>query len=159
MPEIIILPAMFFMFGFVVYVIADVFRRRAQAKMVTEFHTKLLDKMGSAQDFADFFAGDAGKRFMDSLSTTETGAPQMRILRSLQTGLVLLALGIALFILADQRSFSIEAADGLVVTATVTTAIGAGLIVSTALSYLLSRQMGLITRRAAQRQLESNRTT
>ena len=157
--EIIILPAMFFMFGFVVYVIADVFRRRAQAKMVAEFHTKLLEKIGSARDFADFFASDSGKRFMESLTTANTGTPQMRILRSVQTGLVLVALGIGLFILNDQRSFSIEATDGLMVIATVTAAIGAGLLVSTVISYLLSWQMGLLTRREPQRQLESNRTT
>jgi hypothetical protein len=156
--EIVILPAMFFMFGFVVYVIADVFRRRAQARMVAEFHTKLLEKIGSARDFAEFFASDAGKRFIESLST-DSGTPQMRILRSLQTGLVLMALGIGLFILTDQRNFSIEAADGLTVTATVTTAIGIGLMVSTVISYLLSWQMGLLTRREPPRQLESNRTT
>ena len=157
--EIVILPAMFFMVGFIVYTIADSFRRRSQAKMVTEFHSKLLEKLGSASDFASFFASEAGRRFLETLSTAETGTPQMRILRSLQTGLVLMALGIGLFILTDQRNFSIEAGDGLTVTATVTTAIGIGLMVSTVLSYLLSRQMGLLTGREPQRQLESNRTT
>jgi hypothetical protein len=70
----------------------------------------------------------------------------MRILRSVQLGLVLLALGIALFILTDQRTFSIEAADGLTVTATVTAAIGGGLLVSTVITYLLSWKMGLLSR-------------
>lgn len=153
--EIIIVPSLFFMIGFIVYVTVEGMRRRAQARMVTEFHTKLLDRIGSAREFAEFFASDAGKRFMDSLSTTETGTPQMRILRSVQLGLVLLALGIGLFVLTDQRTFSIEAADGLVVTATVTAAIGAGLLVSTVITYLLSWQMGLFTRRStSQRQLE-----
>ena len=68
----------------------------------------------------------------------------MRILRSVQLGLVLLALGIGLFVLTDQRTFSIEAADGLVVTATVTAAIGAGLLLSTMITYLLSWRMGLL---------------
>jgi len=159
MPEIIIVPAAFFVTGFIVYTIAESFRRRSQMRMVTDFHTRLLDKIGSAKEYGEFFASDAGKRFMDSLSTSETGSPQTRILRSAQLGLVLLALGIGLFILTDQRNFSIEAADGLTVTATVTTAIGIGLIVSTVISYLLSWQMGLLTRREPQRQLESNRTT
>ena len=145
--EIIIVPAAFFMTGFIVYTIAETFRRRSQARMVTEFHTRLLDRIGSAKEFGEFFASDAGKRFMDSLSTTETGSPQMRILRSVQLGLVLLALGIGLFVLADQRTFSLEAADGLVVTATVTTAIGAGLVLSTLMTYLLSWRMGLLTQR------------
>ena len=147
--EIIIVPSMFFMFGFVVYVIVEGFRRRAQAKMVTDFHTRLLDRIGSAKEFGDFCASDAGRRFMDSLSSTEAGLPQMRVLRSIQSGLVLLALGVGLFILLDQRTFSIEAADGLVVTATVTAAIGAGLVLSTLFTYVLSWRMGLLSPRSA----------
>src|SRR5262245_43018921 len=148
--EIIIVPSAFFMVGYIVYVVVEGFRRRSQTKITTEFHSRLLDRVGSTKDFADFCASDAGRRFMDSLATTETGSPQLRILRSVQTGLVLLALGIGLFIMLDARTFSLEAVDGLVVTATVTAAIGAGLLVSTVFSYVLSRQMGLLNRRSAQ---------
>jgi hypothetical protein len=147
--EIIIVPAAFFLVGFIVYTIVEGFRRRSQAKTVTEFHGRLLDRIGSAKEFGDFFASEAGRRFMDSLSATDTGSPHMRILKSLQLGLVLLALGIGLFILTDQRTFSIEATDGLVVTATVTAAIGAGLVVSTLITYLLSWRMGLLAKGTA----------
>jgi len=160
--EIIIVPAAFFVFGFTVYTIAEVFRRRSQTRMVTEFHTRLLDRIGSAKEYGEFFASDAGKRFMDSLSTTDAGSPQLRILRSIQTGLVLLALGIGLFVLTAQRTFSIEGQDGLVVTATVTTAIGAGLVVSTLVTYLLSWRMGLLTQRGSndtQRRLEPGQSS
>jgi hypothetical protein len=150
--EIIIVPAAFFLVGFIVYVIVEGFRRRSQAKMVTEFHGRLLDRIGSTKEFGDFFASDAGRRFMDSLSNTDTGSPQIRILKSVQLGLVLLALGIGLFILTDQRTFSLEAADGLVVTATVTAAVGSGLIVSTIITYLLSWQMGLLAKHPSQRE-------
>jgi|SoiMethySBSTD1v2_1073268.scaffolds.fasta_scaffold2200418_1 hypothetical protein len=157
--EIIIVPAAFFLVGFIVYVIVEGFRRRSQAKMVTEFHGRLLDRIGSAKEFGDFFASDAGRRFMDSLSNTDTGSPQARIFKSVQLGLVLLALGIGLFILTDQRTFSLEATDGLVVTATVTAAVGAGLIVSTIITYLLSWQMGLLAKRASTAQRESGETS
>jgi hypothetical protein len=125
--------------------------------MVTEFHTKLLDRIGSAKEFGDFFASDAGRRFMDSLSSTDSGSPHVRILRSVQTGLVMLALGVGLFILTDQRTFSLEAMDGLVVTATVTAAVGAGLIASTLITYLLSWQMGLLNR-GSKPELDSRQT-
>ena len=157
--EIIIVPAAFFLVGFIVYVIVEGFRRRSQVKMVTEFHSRLLDRIGSAKEFGDFFASDAGRRFMDSLSNTETGSPQIRILKSVQLGLVLLALGIGLFMLTDQRAFSLEAADGLVVTATVTAAIGAALLVSTIITYLLSWRMGLLTRRTSTPEREHGGTT
>jgi hypothetical protein len=145
-PEIIIVPSLFFMVGFVVYVIVDGYRRRQQVKVVTEVHAKLLDRLGSAKEFAEFFTSDAGSRFLESLSSSEGGAPQARILRSMQAGFVLLALGVGFFILLDERTFSIEAADGLTVMATAATAIGAALLVSTGMSYLLSKRMGLIER-------------
>jgi hypothetical protein len=144
--EIIIVPSLFFMVGFVVYITVDGFRRRQQMRVMTDFHAKLLDRLGSAQEFAEFFASDAGTRFLDSLSSGEGGAPQSRILRSMQAGLVLLALGVGFFILLDERTFSIEAVDGLMVMATAATAIGAALLVSTGMSYLLSKRMGLIER-------------
>jgi hypothetical protein len=144
--EIIIVPSLFFMIGYIVYVIVDGYRRRQQTKVYTEFHSKLLDRIGSAKEFGDFFGSEAGDRFLSALSSSDAAAPQLRILRSLQTGLVLLALGIGLFIVTDQRNFEIDAMDGLMVTATAATAIGAALVVSTAMSYVLSKRMGLIDR-------------
>jgi hypothetical protein len=144
--EIIIVPSAFFMLGYIVFVLVDGYRRRQQTKAYTEFHSKLLDRIGSAKEFGEFFSSDAGDRFLSALSSSDAAAPQLRILRSLQTGLVLLALGIGLFMLTNQREFTIDAMDGLMVTATAATAIGAGLVVSTGMSYVLSKRMGLIDR-------------
>ena len=155
--EIIILPALFFLAGFIVYTVVDGFRRRQQVKLLTEFHAKLLDRLGSEKEFAEFFTSDAGTRFMDSMSSRDGGAPQLRILRSLQTGLVLLALGVGFFIMLGMRTFSIEAVDGLMVMATAATAIGAALVISTAMSYALSRRMGLIERPGAHRDFDVSR--
>jgi hypothetical protein len=156
--EIIIVPALFFMIGFIVYVIVEGFRRRQQTKVFTEFHGKLLDRIGSAKEFGEFFSSEAGNRFLDSLSSSESGAPQIRILRSMQSGLILLALGVGLFILLAQRTFSLEAMDGLTVTATAAASIGAGLVVSTAISYLLSKRMGLIERSRIRRDQDVSRS-
>ena len=129
--ELIIVPSLFFMIGFIVYVIVDGLSTTAADAVMTDFHAKLIDRLGSAKEFADFFTSEAGSRFLDSLSSSEGGAPQLRILRSMQTGFVLLAVGIGFFILLDGRTFSIEAVDGLMVMATAATAIGAALLVST----------------------------
>jgi hypothetical protein len=149
--EIIIVPSLFFMIGFIVWTVVDGYRRRQQTRVYTEFHSKLLDRIGSAKEFGEFFSTDAGDRFLSALSSSDAAAPQLRILRSLQIGLVLLAVGIGFFILLDQRTFSIEAADGLMVMATAATAIGAAMLVSTAMSYVLSRRMGLIERARVKR--------
>ena len=154
--EIIIVPSLFFMIGFIVYTIVDGFRRRQQMRVFTEFHSKLLERLGSANEFANFFTSEAGSRFLESLSSSEGGAPQVRILRSMQAGFVLFALGVGFFILLDQRTFSIEAADGLTVMATAATAIGAALLVSTGMSYLLSKRMGLIERSRVKRDQDAS---
>jgi hypothetical protein len=156
-PSIIIVPSLFFMIGWVVFVIVDGLRRRQQTKVFTEFHSKLLDRIGSAREFGDFFSSEAGSRFLDSLSSSETGAPQVRILRSMQSGLVLLALGVGLFLLTNARTFSLEAMDGLLVTGTVAAAVGAGLVVSTGMSYVLSKRMGLLVQPRASRDLDTSR--
>lgn len=157
-PEIIIVPSLFFMVGFIVYTVVDGYRRRQQTKVFTEFHAKLLDRIGSAREFGEFFNSEAGSRFLDSLSSSEAGAPQVRILRSMQSGLVLLAVGIGFFMLLNERTFSLEAADGLVVVATAATAIGAGLVVSTGMSYVLSKRMGLIGRPRQTRDQDASRS-
>jgi hypothetical protein len=145
-PDLVIIPIMFATVSFIVWVIVDGLRRRQQTKVFTEFHSKLLDRIGTAKEFGEFFSSDAGQQFLNSLSRSEAGAPQTRILRSMQTGLVLVTLGIAVFLLVTARSFSTEAVDAFVVIATAATAIGTALLISTAASYVLSKRMGLIER-------------
>ena len=154
--EIIIVPSLFFMVGYIVYVTVDGIRRRQQMRVFSEFHSKLLDRLGSAKEFGEFFTSEAGTRFLQSLSSSEGGAPQLRILRSLQAGLVLLSVGIGFFILVDQRNFSLDAVDGLTVMATASTAVGAALLVSTGMSYLLSKRMGLIERPSINRNTDAS---
>jgi hypothetical protein len=144
--------------GWVVYVVVDGFRRRQQLKVFTDFHGKLIDRLGSAREFGEFFTSDAGDRFLSSLSRSETGAPHIRILRSMQTGLVLVALGIGLFVLVTVRPFSIDAVDGFVVIATGATAVGTALLISTGLSYVLSKRMGLIEIPKPERDRETTRS-
>jgi hypothetical protein len=151
--EVIIVPALFLTMGWIVHVIVDGFRRRQRLKVFTDFHGRLLERIGSAREFADFFNSDAGMRFLDSLST-ESGAPHNRILLALQSGIVLVTLGIGLFILVSSWRYSIDTTNGIVLMATIASAVGAGLLISAVASYLLSRRMGLIGPRPASRDLD-----
>lgn len=137
-PEIIIAPAFFTMVGWVVYVIVDGFRRRDRLRVFTEFHSKLLDRIGSAHEFGQFLGTEGGARFLDSLSI-ERGAPQQRVLNAVQTGIVSLALGLAFFMLAGGRRDEEE----FMVLATVATSLGVGLLLAAVVSFVLSRYMGL----------------
>ena len=76
--EIIIVPSLFFMIGFIVYVIVDGFRRRQQVKSRSpSFTASCSIGIGSAKEFGEFFSSEAGSRFLDSLSSSEAGAPQL----------------------------------------------------------------------------------
>jgi hypothetical protein len=140
---ILILPALFGSVIWLVYIVVDGIRRRQQLRVMNEFHQKLLDRIGSASEFVDFFNSEAGSRFIDSLST-DRSAPKARILSSVQRGLTSLSLGIAIFILVSSRSYSREAADILTFVATLGVGVGSGLVVSSALSYLAARRMGIL---------------
>jgi hypothetical protein len=155
MVEIIVLPAMMATVAWVVYVIVDGFRRRQQLRMATDFHGKLLERIGSAREFGEFLNTNGGTKFLDALSLEQEGGPAARILRALQTGLVCVALGVGLFILIGSSNLSFggpggpnfrnsEATDAIATLATVFTALGVGLIASAGVSYVVSRGLGLL---------------
>ena len=143
---IIIVPALFLMIGWVVYVVVDGIRRRQQLRLATEFHARVLDRIGSAKEFGEFLTTSGGAKFLDSLTIEREGGPHGRILSALQTGLVFLALGLGLFILLGVRSgmFQAEGADAMATFATIATSLGLGLVLSAGASYGLSKRMGLM---------------
>src|SRR5215467_4307764 len=99
--EIIIVPFIFSTIGFIVWVLVTGWQRRQHIRAMTEFNNKLLDRMGSVKDFSDFLATDGGASFIDRV-TAGGMRPEIRttILRSVQTGVVLLALGTGLLVLS-----------------------------------------------------------
>ena len=58
---------------------------------------------------------------------------------------MLLALGVGLFIYVGSRALSIEGEDAVAMVATVSTAIGVGLLMAAGASYGMSRRMGLLS--------------
>ena len=145
--EIIILPAALGSLVWLVYIIVDGFRRRQRLRVFTEFHSKLLDRIGSAREFGEFFGSEAGRRFLASLASEE-GRPQARILAALQWGLTLISLGVAIFILLGNRSFRSDTVDVLAFIATVAIGIGMGSVISSVVSYVMSKRMGMVGRGA-----------
>jgi hypothetical protein len=95
--EIIIAPAAFLLAGYVIFTIVDGFIRWRRLRVSTEFQAKLLDRIGSAREFGEFLNTEGGGRFLDVISTENGGSAHNRILRAVQTGIVLTVLGAALF--------------------------------------------------------------
>jgi hypothetical protein len=128
----------FAMFSWIAWVVVEGRRRRERLKLMTEFHNRLLDKIGSAREFGEFLQTEGGNRFLDSLSV-ERSRPTERILRSIQTGVVLSLLGLTLLLLrwwTGGEAFTVIGALGL--------AIGVSFLVSSLVSYRLSKTWGLI---------------
>jgi hypothetical protein len=152
--EVIILPALFGSVVWLVYVIVDGFRRRQRLRVFTEFHGKLLDRIGNAREFGEFFGSEAGERFLESMAS-EKGAPHARILAAVQWGFTLTVLGLALFVLVGNYDFERftadrfkrETVDVIVFVATVAVGLGVGMLVSSLASYFLSKKMGLVSDR------------
>jgi hypothetical protein len=122
------------------------------ARVQTEAHTKLLDRFTANEDLLAYVQSPAGSRFLESAPITldgaprSIGAPMQRILWSMQGGVVLIAAGIGLWFVRAPQGVDATPLQAMSILAT---AIGLGFLVSAALSFLISRRLGLIEPRAA----------
>ena len=78
MPEVIILPVLFATMGFVVSTIASSWQRSRNVREMTQFHARIIDRMGSIKDFNDFLQTPAGMQFMNAL-TADKGPTGPRV--------------------------------------------------------------------------------
>jgi hypothetical protein len=142
MPEdLVILPILFGLFGFVVWTIFSTIRRYKTAKLQAALQTKLLEKFGSGQELLAYVQSDAGKRFLESLAM-EQRTPHGRILGAAQASVILVLLAVALLFLRGRVSAGEE---GFLVSGTITLSLGVGFGLSAALSYFLSKSFGLLS--------------
>ena len=130
--------------GWIIYTIIAGIQNWHQRRTQAIFQSKMLDKIGSVGELGTFLNTDAGTRFLKGL-TGEMASPELRILRGVQSGVVLASLGLGLYIYGW---FSAEVPAEVINTtnaiATILFALGVGFLVAAALSYRLSKQMGLL---------------
>jgi hypothetical protein len=142
--EVIIVPFIFSTMGFVVWVAFNGWQRRQQVKMMSDFNSRLLDRIGSLKDFSEFLQTDAGTKFMDRVSAGGTPPDiRMTILRSVQTGLVLLALGGGLLLLAAmlRSQYPYGETEVFTITGVISVSLGIGFLLSGGASYRLASGM------------------
>jgi hypothetical protein len=135
--------AFFTLIGWVTYVIVDGRRRRERLKVFTDFHGKLIDRMGSAEEFGSFLQSPGGQRFLATLST-ERGGPQVGILRSVHTGIVMFALGLGFTLLSRMALWNTEGRGFLVASGVLLVALAVGFLLSAFASWRLAQTMGLV---------------
>ena len=149
--DIIIPVALFVLVGYIVWVWVSATQRKQRLRLITEFHSRLLDKLGSVKDFGEFLQTDAGSRFMSDLAAEPAAAgPHDRILRATQVGIVLIFLGLGLLVLgffwspyAPESARQTFGAFG-----TISLSLGIGFVVSAAASYRVAGTLGLLNRPA-----------
>ena len=133
--------------GWIAYVILEIVRTRHRIRATSELQAKLIDRLG-AQDIGIFLTSDNGGRLLRALSEQPASeAAHVRILRALQSGIVLIALGGGLFAYLALRTLPLEGEDAVAFFATLTTAVGLGLLAAAAASYRMSNRMGLLNKR------------
>lgn len=129
--------------SFLAWIIVDGLRRKAQLRVMSDFHNKLLDRISNGKELADFMDSPGGTRFIDSISTERTH-PAQRILRAVQIGIVLCSAGIGCRVVGWQSTIvAREAAEGFVVLGILLLSVGIGYLVSAAASFGLGRSLGV----------------
>ena len=130
------------MVSFIFWTVFSTIRRLKVARAQADLNAKLLERFASGHELVEYMNSEAGKKFLESaLMEPQRGNPYSRILASVQAGIILAALGLALFLVGRQIP---EATQGLVAFGTVAVTLGIGFLVSAAASYRLSKSFGLL---------------
>jgi hypothetical protein len=124
--------------GLVIVVVAVRLQERARLRF--ELQARLVERFSSPAELQQFLESDGGRRLIESLSPSRS--PALRILLTIQAGIVLLVVGVALVFVAPAHG---EAAGGqnVIAAGEITAALGLGLLVAAVVTRRLSRAWGL----------------
>jgi hypothetical protein len=136
-------------FGWFVRTLIDYRRWQRLSKVQTETHTKLMDRFSSNDELLAYVQSPAGSKFLQSAPITlDSGigaramsAPFGRILLSAQAGIVLAAAGLGLYYVSGRVEQ--EMTQPLYTLGIFSLFVGIGFIASAALSFVLSKRLGL----------------
>lgn len=137
----IVMPAFFVSMGWAFKTALQFLHRQRLVKLHYALQDKLLDKLGSSPEAAEYLRGDAGAK-MFALSTQERTNPYARILTALQSGAVISLLGVGFIFLRNQVPS--EGAEAFMVIGVLGLCLGLGFLASSAAAYFFSKQWGLI---------------
>lgn len=132
----IVLPAMFVFWGWVVWIILE----WRKMKHKRDIQDKIVDKFTSVQELNDFLQTEAGDNFLKFLRINGYGVRD-KLLSSITKGIILAILGIAFLIISQIYT---EEMKILITIGIVIIALGAGFLVSTLISFQLSKKWDII---------------
>lgn len=138
--EVVLFPMLFAVVALIIWIIFSTIRRYNTTKLQAGLQTKLIEKFGTGQELLAYVQSEAGKRFLESL-TMEQRTPYGRILGAAQTSVILALVGLALLFLRGRVA---GADEGFLVFGTIILSLGVGFGLAAALSYFLSKSLGLL---------------
>ena len=118
------------------------------AKVQAEAHTTLLDRCTGNEELLAYVKSPAGSKFLESAPITLDGnprqmnAPLSRILWSMNAGVVLTAAGIGMNYISGRIDEHMS--EPVFTFGVILISVGIGFLVSAALSFFLSKRLGLI---------------
>ena len=133
---IAVLPLTILFWAWVVWAILDWRKTRHKSQL----QNKIVDKFQSVQEFNDFLQSQEGNKFLSFMKFNGL-APKEKLLSSLSKGVILVTLGIALIIVGQIFT---EEMKYFIAFGIVFIALGAGFLISTFISYTLSKKWGII---------------
>ena len=133
---------------FLVKTVVEHRRWQRAMKAQNDLNTKLIDRFASSEDLLAYLQSPQGKTLTEApvlpqAAPRAMSAPLSRIFWSMQSGIVLGALGAGLIFVSRRRGEP-EVATFLNGVGIVVLMIGIGFAVSAAVSYLLSQRLGLV---------------
>lgn len=137
--EVVVFIGMFLFWGWVVYIILE----WRKLKHKNQLQNKIIDKLNSVPELNEFLQTEGGNRFLNFL-TIESFSPKEKLLSSISKGIILLMLGVAFFSIDPLFSTVTEDAQIFAALAFIFVALGIGFLISSFISYLLSKKWGII---------------
>jgi uncharacterized membrane protein len=131
--------------GFIAWIVFTSIRRILMARLQATLQAKLLERINSPETLLTYVSTDAGREFVEALRLEREREPRTAPFRSIligvQLSIVLIVFGGALLLLYATHTLPDSAT---VVMGTLPIALGVGLGIAAAATYVLSRNFGLL---------------
>lgn len=127
--------------AWIVRALLATWRHNKLVKAQADLQSRLLDKLGGGEEIGRYLESVAGRQLLEAPPVERT-RPHLRILGSLQAGVILALGGLAFLFLRGQVS-EVDG-EGFLVIGTLGLALGLGFVASGALAFFLSRSWGLL---------------
>jgi hypothetical protein len=142
--EFLVIPLVF-TFVMVLIVLAAIERWRRENHRL-ELQKSILERVGSVKDLGEFLTTEQGERFLGTLAAPQF-RPQLRTLSAVGTGIVFLVVGMFLMFALHTKFLgaagSRSTPPALLLGILLLVAIGVGMLVSAAVSFVVARRLGL----------------